>query len=50
VGFATIAAVDLWGTFSGARPITKVFVCVHLLFAIAFIVVGRKNMSGAIRA
>jgi hypothetical protein len=49
VGFGTIAAIDLWGMFSGARPLTIVFVCVHLLFALAFIFVGRKSMSGASR-
>lgn len=44
VGFAAIAAMDVWGTFSGGRPVTKVFVVVHLLFAVAFIWVGRKNV------
>ena len=45
VGFAVIAFLDAWGLFNGARPVTKVFVVVHLLFALAFILVGRKNFS-----
>jgi hypothetical protein len=47
VGFAAIAALDLWGLSSGARPLTKVFAIVHLLFAVAFIWVGRMGMSGS---
>ena len=47
VGFAAIAALDLSGLFSGARPLTKVFAIIHLLFAVAFIWVGRMNMSGS---
>jgi hypothetical protein len=44
VGFATIAAVDVWGSFvGGARPVTKVFALIHLLFAVAFIWVGRRR-------
>lgn len=46
VGFSAIAALDLWGMFSGARPATKVFAVIHLLFAAAFIWAGRKNLSG----
>jgi hypothetical protein len=46
VGFGVIAALDVWGLFSGARPVTKVFAIVHLLFAVAFIWVGRRSMSG----
>ena len=45
VGFAAIAALDLWGLSTGARPLTKVFAIIHLLFAVAFIWVGRMNMS-----
>lgn len=45
VGFATIAALDVWGSFSGARELTKVFAIIHLLFAVAFIWVGRRSMS-----
>ena len=46
VGFAAIAALDLSGLFSGG-PLTKVFAIIHLLFAVAFIWVGRMNMSGS---
>jgi len=46
VGFGAIAALDLWGLVSGARPLTQVFAVIHLLFALAFIWVGRKSMSG----
>ncbi len=49
VGFAAIAALDLWGLFSGARQLTKVFVIIHLLFAIAFILVGRMSLSANTR-
>jgi hypothetical protein len=45
VGFGAIAALDVWGLFSGARQLTKVFAIIHLLFAIAFIWVGRMSMS-----
>jgi hypothetical protein len=45
VGFAAIAALDVWGSLSGGRPLTKVFAVIHLLLAIAFIWVGRRSMS-----
>jgi hypothetical protein len=45
VGFAAIAALDVWGLFSGARRVTKVFALIHLLFAVAFIWVGRMSVS-----
>ena len=45
IGFATVAAVDVWGLFSGARQAAKVFVVIHLLFAGAFIRVGRRSWS-----
>ena len=45
VGFAAIAALDFWGLFTGARPLTKLFAIIHLLFAVAFIWVGRMSMS-----
>jgi hypothetical protein len=45
VGFAAIAALDVWGTFSGGRQVTKVFAVVHLLFAVAFIWVGQMSQS-----
>jgi hypothetical protein len=45
VGFAAIAALDVWGSFSGARELTKLFAIIHLLFAVAFIWAGRTSMS-----
>ena len=45
VGFAVIAALDVWGSFSGGRQLTKVFAVIHLLFAAAFILIGRRSMS-----
>jgi hypothetical protein len=45
VGFAVIAALDMWGSFAGGRPPHKVFAIVHLSFAIAFIWVGRRSVS-----
>lgn len=45
VGFGAIAALDVWGMLSGARPLTSVFAVVHLLFTAAFIWVGRMSLS-----
>ncbi|HEY8468597.1 MAG TPA: hypothetical protein VIL18_03090 [Longimicrobiales bacterium] len=48
VGFGAIAALDLWGLVSGARQLTWVFAVIHLVFAIAFVGVGRRSMSGQV--
>ena len=45
VGFGAIAVLDVWGLTSGARQLTKVFAIIHVLFAVAFIWVGRLSMS-----
>jgi hypothetical protein len=45
VGFAAIAALDIWGALTGARPVTTVFAVIHLLFTTAFIWVARGSMS-----
>lgn|SRR5690606_20081566 len=45
VGFAAVAAMDLWAQVSGGREVTKVFAVVHLLFAAGFIWAGRKGWS-----
>ena len=38
VGFGLVAANDIWGVFSGeARELAKIFLVVHLAFAIAFV-------------
>ena len=45
VGFGCAAAMDVWGVFSGgAREVAKLFLVVHLLMTVAFIVVGRASM------
>ncbi len=45
VGFAAVAANDVWGVATGeAREIAKLFLPVHLLFAIAFIVTGCESL------
>ena len=42
VGFGAVAANDLWGVASGeAREIAKLFLLVHLAFAIAFVMAAR---------
>jgi hypothetical protein len=42
VGFGIVTANDVVGVFSGdAREVAKVFLVVHLLFTLAFIVTGR---------
>jgi hypothetical protein len=43
VGFSVIAALDVWGLLHESRPATKIFVVIHLFFAVSFILVARKN-------
>lgn len=44
VGFGAVAANDVWGVASGeAREIAKVFLAVHLLFALAFIAAAWRS-------
>ncbi|UAY57439.1 hypothetical protein K9M52_16695 [Arachidicoccus terrestris] len=45
VGFAVMTLLDAWGLLNEARPVTKVFVVVHLVFTLAFIIIGRKRLS-----
>ena len=50
VGFGAVAANDVWGVASGeAREIAKLFLLVHLAFAIAFVMAARAawKASGA---
>ena len=43
VGFGAVAANDVWGVASGeAREIAKVFLVIHLLFALAFVLAARS--------
>ena len=38
VGFGCVTMMDVWGVFSGgARPIAKIFLIVHLLLTVAFV-------------
>lgn len=43
VGFSVGPAVDVWGLFSGARPLAVVFGFIHLLIASAFLWAWRAN-------
>jgi hypothetical protein len=44
VGFAAVSAMDIWGVFGGgARPIAKVFLVIHLLMTVGFIVARRTS-------
>jgi hypothetical protein len=44
VGFGAVAANDVWGVATGeAREIAKVFLVVHLLFALAFAVAAKTS-------
>lgn len=45
VGFSVIATLDVVGLFLEARPASRVFVIIHLFFALAFSLVGRKNWA-----
>jgi hypothetical protein len=46
VGFGSVALMDVWGAFGGgARQLAKVFLVVHLLMVIAFIVAGRPGTA-----
>jgi hypothetical protein len=43
IGFGTVAANDVWGVFSGeARELAKVFLPIHLLFTLAFVMTARR--------
>ena len=45
VGFGCVTLMDVWGVFSGdARPVAKLFLVIHLLMTVAFVVAGRANM------
>ena len=45
VGFGCVTLMDVWGVFSGgARPAARLFLVIHLLMAVAFVVAGRASM------
>jgi hypothetical protein len=51
VGFACVAAMDVWGVFSGgARSVAKVFLVVHVLMAVAFVMTWRAGRGGGQRS
>jgi hypothetical protein len=44
VGFGAVAANDIWGVASGeARDIAKLFLVIHLLFALAFVAAAARG-------
>jgi hypothetical protein len=45
VGFGAVAANDIWSVFGGeAREAAKIFLIVHLLFTLAFVLFGRSGL------
>lgn len=45
VGFGCVAAMDVWGVFSGgARPVAKLFLVIHLFMTVGFVVAGRASL------
>ena len=45
VGFGCAASMDILGVFGGgARPIAKLFLVIHLLMTVVFVVAGRTGM------
>ena len=45
VGVGCVTLIDVWGVFSGgARPVMKLFLVIHLLMTVAFVVAGRASM------
>jgi hypothetical protein len=46
VGFGCVTAMDVWGVFSdGARQAAKLFLVIHLLMTVAFIVAWRASVQ-----
>ena len=46
VGFGCVTLMDIWGVFSGAaREAAKLFLVVHLLMTVAFIVAARTSRT-----
>ena len=49
VGFGVVAFNDLWGVVSGeAREIARLFLVVHALFALAFLLALKRQGQGKI--
>jgi len=50
VGFGCVTLMDVWGVFTGgARSIAKLFLLIHLLLTVAFVVAWRSNKMERIR-
>ncbi len=48
VGFGCITLIDVWGVFTGgARPIAKLFLVIHLLFTVAFVLAWRADVRAS---
>jgi hypothetical protein len=48
VGFGCVTAMDVWGVFSGdARPVAKIFLVIHFLMFIAFILTRGASVQAA---
>ena len=44
VGFGCVTLMDVWGVFTGgARSIAKLFLLIHLILTVAFVVAWRSN-------
>jgi len=44
VGFGCVTLMDVWGVFTGgARSIAKLFLLIHLLLTVAFVIAWRSN-------
>ena len=44
VGFGCVTLMDIYGVFTGgARPIAKLFLLIHLLLTVAFVIAWRSN-------
>ena len=46
VGFGCVTAMDIWAVFGGGgRGAMKLFLVIHLLMTVAFVVAGRAGMG-----
>lgn len=46
VGFGCVTAMDVWGVFSGdARPVAKLFLVIHSIMFIAFLLTRRASRT-----
>jgi hypothetical protein len=46
VGFGCVTLIDVWGVFTGgARAIAKLFLAIHLLLTVAFVVAWRAKAT-----